>query len=60
MLSIYYKMAVVTSPQEPTCKARCARSLSHCQNAIILAYTLTYTVFLWTYHFLLEDAYPED
>ena len=52
MLSIYYKMTLVTHP-EPTLKARWAFKLSQCQNPIILAYFISATTFLWTFHFIL-------
>ena len=60
MLSIYYKMSIVTlsTAGEPSLKARWALRLSQCQNPIILAYFLTYTAFLWTFHCLFENTEP--
>ena len=57
MLSIYYKMTLATQPV-PSWKARNARRISNCQNLIVTVYCVTYTAFLWVFHYLLEYTDP--
>ena len=59
MLSIYYKMEMALKPV-PSCKARQARRISNCQNVIIIAYSLTYTILLWTFHFIARYSPPKN
>ena len=58
MLSIYYKMMIRIEGNKETWKTKWAYNISYYQNLILVIYFVSYTAFIWTFHFLLIHRQP--